>query len=117
MRLRDIGRKGGFGKKGRTEGGTMYQSKFEEKCFDLLEKNNIIFEPHKNLPGSSKVSDIYFSDRNLWIELDGINREKKKEYLGKDYEYWLDKLQEYKDKKLDYMIFYTYKEFVDFMRL
>lgn len=117
IRLRDIGRKGGFGKKGTTDGGTKYQSSFEEKCFDFLEKNNIVFEPHKNLPESSKICDIYFTDRNLWIELDGINREKRKEYLGKDYEYWLNKLQEYKDKNLNFIIFYTYNEFIDFMRL
>ena len=32
-RLRDIGRKGGFGKKGYTESGIRYDSSIEEKCF------------------------------------------------------------------------------------
>lgn len=117
IRLREIGRKGGFGKKGFTKGGIRYESSFEQKCFEYLEENNILFEPHKLLPNSSKICDIYLENKKLWIELDGINREKKKKYLGKDYEYWLEKLEQYKNKKLNYIIFYTYKEFIDFMRL
>ncbi|MBN2837760.1 MAG: hypothetical protein JXM74_03310, partial [Fusobacteriaceae bacterium] len=40
-RLRDIGRKGGFGKRGYTKGGIHYQSNLEKKCFELLEDLNI----------------------------------------------------------------------------
>lgn len=113
IRLREIGRKGGFGKKGFTEMGTRYESSFEKKCFEFLENNNINFIPHKSLPNSSKVSDIYLPDKELWVELDGINREKRKKYLGKDYEYWLDKLEQYKNKELNFKIFYTYEDFVN----
>lgn len=44
-----------------------------------------------------------------------INREKKKKYLGKDYEYWLDKIQQYKDKNLNFIIFYNFEEFKNFI--
>ena len=110
-RLREIGRKGGFGKKGYTENGQYYQSSFEQKCFEYLEKLNIVFEAHKNLPNSSKISDIYLPKQDLWIELDGIDREKRKKYLGKSYEYWLEKLNLYKSNKLDYIIVYTFDSF------
>jgi len=115
IRLREIGRKGGFGKSGYTINGIYYQSTFEKKCFEFLEENKIEFEPHKSLPDSSKICDIYFSDKNIWIELDGINREKRKKWLSKEYNYWLDKLNEYKEKKLDFKIFYNYNEFIDFL--
>ena len=62
------------------------------------------------IPNSSKISDIYFPDKDLWIEIDGINREKRKEWLGKDYEYWLEKLKIYEEQKLNYKIIYTAKE-------
>jgi len=57
------------------------------------------------------------SNENLWIELDEINREKRKKYLGKDYEYWLDKLDQYEKLDLNYKIFYSFEEFERFMRL
>lgn len=103
-RLRDIGRKGGFGKKGYTDSGTYYESLFEKEAFEYLEEKNIAFEAHKPIPNSSKVSDVYLPGKNLWIELDGIDREKKKEWLGLDYGYWLDKLKLYKDLNLKYLI-------------
>jgi hypothetical protein len=115
IRLREIGRMGGFGKKGYTDNGIYYQSLLEKNCFEYLENNKIIFEPHKSLPDSSKMSDIYLPDIDLWIELDGINREKKKKYLGKSYDYWIEKLKQYEDKKFSYKIFYDYKEFSHFM--
>lgn len=114
IRLREIGRKGGFGKKGYTEKGTRFESFLEKQCFEYLENININFVPHKGLPESSKVCDIYLPDKDLWIELDGINREKRKKYLGKDYDYWLEKLKQYKEKELKYEIFYTYEDFVKF---
>lgn len=110
-------RKGGFGKKGYTEKGTRYDSSFEKKCFEYLEKMNINFTPHKSLPDSSKMCDIYLPDKDIWFELDGINREKRKKYLGKDYEYWLEKLKQYKEKGLNYKIFYSFDEFEKFMQL
>lgn len=109
-RLRDIGRKGGFGLNGHTNKGTWYQSKLEKQCFEYLEENSIKFEAHKEIPNSSKVSDIYINDLDLWVELDGINREKKKQWLGKDYDYWLDKLKIYETNKLQYKIIYSLDE-------
>jgi hypothetical protein len=110
-RLRDIGRKGGYGTKGYTERGTYYQSNFEKQCFEWLEKNKINFEAHKEIPNSSKISDIYLPHKDLWIELDGINREQKKKYIGKSYDYWLQKLQIYEEQKLNYKICYSFNEF------
>jgi hypothetical protein len=99
-RLRKIGRKGGFGNSGTTKGGTRYESNLEKECFEWLEKQDIDFEPHKNLPNSSKVSDIYFPKEKLWIEIDGINREKKKEWLETQYKYWKVKLEQYEERNL-----------------
>lgn len=110
IHMRDIGRKGGFGKRGITNNGNRYESLLEKQCFEWLEENSIKFEPHKYIPNSSKVSDIFLVDKNLWIELDGINREKKKEWLGKSYDYWINKLNIYKEHKLNYMIIYNLDE-------
>jgi arsenate reductase-like glutaredoxin family protein len=115
-RLKQIGRKGGFGKKGFTNQGTRYESQFEKECFEWLEENKIPFEAHKSIPNSSKVSDIYLAERNLWIELDGINREKRKKWLKKDYQYWLEKLEIYKNNNLIYEIVYNLKEFQQLVR-
>jgi len=109
-RLRDIGRKGGFGNHGITKNGIKFQSNLEKQCFEWLEQNNIKFIAHKHIPNSSKVSDIYIIEKDLWIELDGINREKKKEWLGNDYQYWLDKLKIYEKNNLTYKIIYNLKE-------
>jgi hypothetical protein len=110
-RMREIGKIGGFGKKGYTNGGIYYQSKLEKECFEFLENNNIIFEPHKYIPNSSKISDLYIKKINLWIELDGIDREKRKKWLGKDYDYWIDKLKIYDREKLNYKIIKNFEEF------
>ena len=75
-----------------------------------------MFESHKFIPNSSKISDIFIIDTNLWIELDGINREKRKEWLKNDYKYWLDKLKIYEEQKLKYKIFYKFDEFVEYMK-
>lgn len=113
IRLREIGRKGGFGKRGITNSGTKYESNLEKKCFEYLEENKIKFEAHKPIPCSSKVSDIYLIENNIWIEIDGINREKNKEWLKEDYNYWLEKLKIYKNNKLNFYIIYTYNEFIN----
>jgi hypothetical protein len=115
--LRDIGRKGGYGKKGYTQKGTHYESNLEKQCFEYLEEKNIKFEAHKHIPNSSKVSDVYLNDLDLWIELDGINREKRKEWLGQDYQYWIEKLKIYKLEKLNYKIFYNKTTFINFINL
>lgn len=115
-RLRDIGRKGGFGKKGYTKKGIYFQSNLEKNCFELLENKNIFFEPHRNIPNSSKVSDLYIPKINIWIELDGINREKRKKWLGKNYEYWLEKIEIYKRENLKLIIIKTEKEFLSFLK-
>lgn len=112
IRLREIGRKGGFGKKGYTNGGTYYQSSIEKKCFEYLEENNIKFIPHKIIPNSSKISDIYLPHKKLWIEIDGIDRERRKKWLGKDYEYWLEKLKIYNEQNLKYKIVKNKNELV-----
>jgi hypothetical protein len=111
IRLREIGRKGGFGTKGYTNKGVYYQSLFEKNVFEYLDSKYVEYEPHKPLPNSSKISDLYILSYDLWIELDGINREKRKKWIGKDYEYWLEKIEVYKREKLNYVIFYSFKEF------
>lgn len=109
-KLREIGRKGGFGKRGFTLNGTRYESTIEKNCFEYLENKNIKFEAHKLIPESAKVSDIYLIERNEWIEIDGINREKKRKYIGKNYEYWLEKLEHYRRLNLKYKIIYNVEE-------
>ena len=110
-RMRDIGRKGGFGKKGYTKGGTYYQSSIEQKCFEFLEENEVKFVPHKNIPNSSKVSDVYLEDKELWVEIDGIDREKRSKWLKDEYKYWKAKLGIYKREKLNLKIVKNLKEF------
>jgi len=92
-RLRDIGRKGGFGTKGFTKFGKRYESLLEKICYEYLEEMTINFEVHKQIPNSSKVSDIYLNDVDIWIEIDGINREKKQKWLSNEYQYWLEELK------------------------
>ena len=111
--LRDIGRKGGFGKTGYTDIGIYYQSSFEEKCFMYLDYCNIKYHSHKNIPNSTKISDIYLIDKDIWIELDGIDREKRQKWLGNDYQYWLDKLNLYKNQNLHYYVIKTFDEFIE----
>lgn len=113
-RLREIGRKGGFGKKGYIHG-IYYQSNLEKQCFEFLIKNEIKFTPHKSLPDSSKVCDVYLKEKNIWIELDGINREKRRKWLGKDYDYWIKKLEEYNQRKLNFNVLYSFEEFKKYM--
>ena len=110
-RLEHIGKKGGFGKKGKTNNGNKYSSLLEKKCFEYLENININFVPHKHIPDSSKVSDIYFEDYDIWVEIDGINREKRKKWLGKNYDYWLDKIEIYNKNDLNLKIVYNFSEF------
>lgn len=109
-RLRDIGRKGGFGKKGKTKFGRNFYSKLEETCFDWLDENNIQFIAHKCLPNSSKISDVYLEHFDIWIELDGINREKKKDYFKNGYIYWKNKLEEYCKLNLVFVVVYSLDE-------
>lgn len=110
VRLKKIGRFGGFGKKGKTRSGIRYESKLELACFELLESLGIEFIPHRRLPDSARSSDLYIPKLDLWIELDGINREAKKQYLGPNYQRWLQKLQEYKEKKLRCKVIYSVEE-------
>lgn len=105
-RLRDIGRSGGFGTRGITNDGTRYESLIEKACYEYLEDSKIPFEAHKYIPNSSKVSDIYLTEYDLWIEVDGINRESKKKWIGKNYDYWIDKLNHYDLENLNYIIVY-----------
>ena len=102
---------GGFGNKGRTNNGVYYQSTFEKNVFEYLDEQKILYIPHKDIPNSSKISDVYLPSLNLWVELDGIDREKKKKWLGKDYEYWLDKIEIYKRENLKFVIVKKFSEF------
>lgn len=111
QRLKKIGRKGGFGKKGYTKYGTRYDSSLEEKCFDYLDEQNIKYTAHKDIPNSSKISDIYLDNYDIWIEIDGIDREKRKKWLKKEYKYWVNKLEIYKENNLNYFIYKSVKEF------
>lgn len=111
IRLREIGRKGGFGKKGKTNKGIYYQSTFEKEVFEYLDGKNVEYIPHKLIPNSSKISDLFLTEKNLWIELDGIDREKKKKWIGKDYDYWIEKLEIYKKENLNFVVIKSFKEF------
>jgi hypothetical protein len=116
IRLRDIGRMGGFGKKGYTKNNVYYESSMEKRCFEFLDDEKINYEPHKPIPNSSKVSDIFLVDFNLWVELDGINREKRKKWLKENYDYWLEKLKIYESEKLNYKIFYNFNDFKEYIK-
>ena len=110
-RLEVIGRKGGFGKRGETKNRNKYSSLLEKECFEYLEYINFNFFPHKPIPNSSKISDIYLDNYDIWIEIDGINREKGKKWLGKKYDYWLNKIKIYNNQGLDLKIVYDFNEF------
>lgn len=114
-RLKDIGRMGGFGTKGITLGGTRFESLIEKSCYEYLEDNQIEFEAHKPIPNSSKISDIYLLDLDKWIEIDGINREAKKKWIGKDYDYWIDKLNHYKSEELNYEVIYNLSRLINIL--
>ena len=73
---------------------------------EFLDDNDIIFIPHPEIPNSTKVSDLFLENLNLWVELDGIDREKKKKWIGKDYFYWLEKIEIYKNQNLNYIVCY-----------
>jgi hypothetical protein len=111
IRLREIGRKGGFGKKGVTDRGVYYQSTFEKNVFEYLDTIGVKYIPHLSIPNSSKISDVYLNDLDLWIELDGIDREKKKKWIGKDYDYWIEKLETYKNENLNFIVIKSFEEF------
>lgn len=109
--LKEIGRKGGFGTKGYTDKNVFYQSLFEKNVFEYLDNINIKYEPHKCIPNTSKVSDLFLCDYNIWIELDGIDREKRKKWLGKDYDYWIQKLSIYKSNNYIFEVFKNVEDF------
>lgn len=70
-----------------------------------------------NQPSKKTIFRFLFPDKELWIELDGINREKKKKWLGKDYDSWIEKLDEYKIKNLNYVILYNFTEFIKYCQI
>lgn len=116
-RMKKIGRLGGFGKKGYTNNGTYYQSNLEKNCFEFLESINIEYDAHKNIPNDSRETDIFLKDKNIWIELDGINREKKKKYLKKNYDKWIKKIQRYHELELNLKIIYDFIEFKNYINI
>jgi len=99
-RMRDIGRMGGFGKKGYLPSGVRYESSLEKFFFEQLEKYNIRFVAHKPIPNSSKISDAYLPEKNFWVEVDGIDRDKRRKWLENEYKYWVDKLAIYRRENL-----------------
>lgn len=115
IRMKNIGRKGGFGVKSVTSNGVRCDSNFERKAFDLLEQLKIEFEPHKSLPDSAKMCDAYLPKQNIWVELDGINREKNKHLQLAEYPRWIAKLEEYKIKNLHVEVFTSMVDFEKFM--
>jgi len=109
-----------WGYTGYTESGRFYQSLFEKKCFDFLDNKKILFENHKYLPNSSKICDIYILKYDIWIELDGIGRERRKHFLIQRYgsdinDYWDSKLKEYEDNNLNVKIFRCVSDFKKFI--
>ena len=112
-RLAEIGKKGGFGFKGYTSTNRYYQSSIEKDCYEFLDSSNINFTEHKYLPKSSKISDIYLEDYNIWIEIDGIDREKKKKHIGKYYDLWIEKIEVYKSQSLNFFIVKNINELKD----
>lgn len=99
-----------WGITGYTQTGRYHQSLYEKKCFDFLDENKIEFEEHKYLPDSSRICDIYIKKLDVWIELDGIGRKRRKDFLIKKYgedigDYWQLKINEYESKKLNFKIF------------
>lgn len=117
QRMRDIGRRGGFGTRCETRTGIKCDSLFERKAFEILENSGIIFIPHQHLPTSSKVSDAYIPANNIWLEFDGINREKRyKDKLSKPRKCWDDKIAEYKRLGLEVKIFTSHSEIESFCK-
>jgi len=109
--LKKTGKKPSLGCYGQTELGTIYESRFEQKVFEFLEKEKITFIPHVNLPNSSKISDLIIND--IWIELDGL----KRDIFNKNSKFsWNGKIeiyQELKEKRLikDFKIFNNVNDF------
>lgn len=101
-----------FGYRGLTENGTYYMSLLEKEVFEFLENNKIEFKHHVKIPESGRNCDILILD--TWVELDGLDRDKKDE----DSIYgWRGKLEIFeslkKEKKIkDYKIFKTAKDFI-----
>lgn len=115
--MRDIGRLGGFGIRCETKTGVKCDSLFEQKAFEILERAGVVFIPHKQLPTSSKVSDAYLPVGNLWLEFDGINREKRyPDKLSKPRKYWDAKLAEYKRLGLEVKIFTSHLDIENFLK-
>lgn len=116
-RMRKIGRKGGFGTRCETDSGISCDSMFEKKAFEILEEYKLEFIPHKILPASSRISDAYLPSLNIWLEFDGINREKC--YTDKSSPRWLQwegKLNEYKNKQLNVKVFVSHNEIEKFCK-
>jgi len=63
-----------LGKYGQTESGLIYESNFEKEVFEFLEQQSINFKTHVKIPTSRKICDIVID--NIWIELDGLNRDR-----------------------------------------
>ncbi|MCF7927041.1 MAG: hypothetical protein K9L74_05650 [Candidatus Izimaplasma sp.] len=101
-----------YGKIGRTDGGSIYESTIEKEVFEFLENNNIKFEPHKQIPESRKISDLVID--NVWIELDGLGRDYEKHPQHKRL---MEKISHYNNLKHRKIIsdFKTFKNFNEFL--
>lgn len=105
-----------LGKYGKTEGGLIYESKFEKDVFEFLEKQYICFKIHVQIPTSRKICDIVIN--NTWIELDGLNRD----IFENDKKYgWNNKIKIYKKLKRkniidDFIIFKDSDSFIKWFK-
>jgi hypothetical protein len=115
LRMRDIGRKGGFGNRCITQSGIKCDSQFERKAFELLEHFGINFEPHRALPESARLCDAFLPDHNIWIEMDGIHREKLKSLPLAEYPRWISKMEEYRSKNLKVEVFTSIQDLEKFI--
>ena len=109
-----------WGITGITVSGKRYESLFEKKCFDYLDLNKIEFNEHKFLPNSSKMTDIYIEKFNMWIELDGVGRKRRQDFLKKKYgnsinDYWETKMLEYDKNELNLKVFTCFSDFKNFI--
>jgi len=101
-----------LGKCGITKNGTYYESTFERDVYSFLEERNIVFEPHKTIPDSSKICDLVIDD--IWVELDGLGRSRfdfESEFS------WNGKIEHYKNLKnlktiKDYKVFLNTNDFI-----
>jgi len=91
-------------------------SKGESFIKDFLLANNIEFETQKNIPGTKLKFDFYISQKNMFIEYDGIQHYEPRSRFGGEKEYLLqvsrDKLKnEYCERNNIRLLRIGYKDY------